>query len=121
MRGVGSVLAAFGFALAARSALLLLGLGRPRRGAKPVFVLAGPYRYTRNPLLAGGVLTLAGIACACASPSLALLAITAAASAHLWVTRIEEPRLSDRLGAAYREYLRHVPRWLPEARGRGRS
>jgi protein-S-isoprenylcysteine O-methyltransferase Ste14 len=29
------------------------------------------------------------------------------------VTRVEEPRLGQRFGAAYRAYLRSVPRWIP--------
>jgi protein-S-isoprenylcysteine O-methyltransferase Ste14 len=31
--------------------------------------------------------------------------------------RVEEPRLRARSGAAYAEYLRRVPRWLPLADG----
>jgi len=72
--GVGIALA--GLALAVRSALLLGGRGRPRRGPRPAFILAGPYLRMRNPLLA-------------------------------------EPALRNQFGAAYDEYLRRVPRWVP--------
>ena len=113
MHILGVVLAAFGAALAIRSAVLLAGRGRPQRGAQPPFVIAGPYRRFRNPLYAGIVLALAGIGLARGSILLAVLALVAAAGAHAWVVRVEEPRLSERFGAAYAAYLRKVPRWVP--------
>jgi protein-S-isoprenylcysteine O-methyltransferase Ste14 len=116
VRVVGVVLAAGGAALAVRAAMLLAGRGRPRRGPTPAFILAGPYVRTRNPLLAGIVLVLLGGAFAAASWALGLLAAMAAVASHLWVTRVEEPRLERRFGAAYEEYLRCVPRWLPRRR-----
>jgi protein-S-isoprenylcysteine O-methyltransferase Ste14 len=33
------------------------------------------------------------------------------------VVRVEEPELAARFGAAYTEYLRRVPRWVPRRRG----
>lgn len=107
---------ALGLGLALRSGLLLAGRGRPQRGPRPAFVLAGPYLRMRNPLLAGLVLTLAGMALAGGSWWLVLLAAAAALCAHLWVVRVEEPRLRDRFGSAYSQYLRAVPRWLPARR-----
>jgi protein-S-isoprenylcysteine O-methyltransferase Ste14 len=117
VRGAGVLIAFLGVALAARSALLLAGRGRPRRGPKPALVLAGPYLRVRNPLYAGLVLALSGGAVAGASWPLALFAVAAAGSAHLWVARVEEPRLRARFGPAYAEYLRRVPRWIPGRRG----
>jgi len=113
VRAAGVVLCVIGVALAARSALLLAGRGRPRRGPRPAFVLAGPFFRMRNPLYAGLVLALAGAALAAASRTLALVALAAGAGAHVWVVRVEEPRLAARFGAAYAEYLRRVPRWVP--------
>ena len=113
MRAAGLVLALLGLALATRSAQLLAGRGRPRRGPRPAFVVAGPYLRVRNPLFAGVVLALAGGALALASWWLAAVAATALVIAHLWVVRVEEPTLRARFGAAYAEYLRCVPRWLP--------
>jgi protein-S-isoprenylcysteine O-methyltransferase Ste14 len=108
----GTVLALAGSALAARSALLLAGRGRPRRGPQPAFVIAGPYLLTRNPLFAGLVLTLAGAALAARSTMLGLLTAAFALAAHEWVVRVEEPQLLARFGPAYAEYLRRVPRWI---------
>lgn len=99
--------------LAARATLLLAGRGRPRRGPRPAFVLAGPYVRARNPLLGGLLLATVGASLLTASAGVALVAIVAGVSAHLWVVRIEEPRLGRRFGTAYEEYRRHVPRWIP--------
>jgi protein-S-isoprenylcysteine O-methyltransferase Ste14 len=119
VRAAGLVLACVGIALAARSAQLLAGRGRPRRGAQPAFVLAGPYLRVRNPLFAGLVLALSGIALGLRSRSLALAALAAALSAHVWVVSVEEPRLCARFGPAYAEYLKRVPRWVPRLRRLG--
>ena len=115
MRAAGLVLSIAGAGLALRSGLLLAGRGRPQRGPRPAFVVAGPYLYLRNPLFAGAVLSLIGLAVASASPLLLLVAVGVAGAAHAWVVGREEPRLRDRFGLAYEEYLRRVPRWLPRA------
>ena len=116
MRTVGLLLALAGAALAGRSATLLAGGGRPRRGPSPEFVIAGPYVRVRNPLLGGIVLALAGLALWQASGVLLLLAGIAASAAHWWVTQVEEPDLRRRFGATYEAYLRGVPRWIPHRR-----
>jgi protein-S-isoprenylcysteine O-methyltransferase Ste14 len=116
VRTAGIVLGVFGAGLSMRSALLLLGRGRPQRGPRPALVLAGPYLRVRNPLLAGLVLMLAGAALATASWAVGAVTVAVSAAAHAWVTRIEEPRLRARCGAAYAEYVRAVPRWLPGGR-----
>ncbi len=113
MGAAGAVLAVAGVVLAVRSAALLAGRGRPRRGPLPSFVIAGPYRRVRNPLLAGLVLAAIGMALATRSIELVVGAAIAAAVAHLWVVRIEEPRLAARFGDAYAAYRRCVPRWVP--------
>lgn len=118
MRLAGAVVALLGVAVAGRSALLLAGRGRPVRGPRPVFVLAGPYLRLRNPLLGGLLVGLAGVALAAGSWRLLALAVAAAAAAHAWVVRVEEPRLRTRFGAAYAAYLARVPRWLPGPRVR---
>jgi protein-S-isoprenylcysteine O-methyltransferase Ste14 len=116
VRTVGLLLALAGVALAVRSATLLAGRGRPRRGPTPAFVIAGPYVHLRNPLLAGLVLALAGCALWRESGMLLLLAGAAAWAAHWWVTQVEEPELRRRFGEAYEAYLRTVPRWVPRRR-----
>jgi protein-S-isoprenylcysteine O-methyltransferase Ste14 len=120
VRVVGVAAALAGLVLAARSAQLLLGRGRPRRGPRPAFVLAGPYLRVRNPLLGGLVLALAGVALATASWPLGALAVAVGIAAHAWVVRVEEPRLTELFGTAYVEYVRRVPRWIPARRSGAR-
>jgi protein-S-isoprenylcysteine O-methyltransferase Ste14 len=116
VRALGLLLTLAGAALAARSGILLAGRGRPLRGARPSFVVAGPYVRVRNPLYGGLVTALAGFALWHESTLGLLLAAAAGAAAHWWVVRVEEPALRRRFGAAYEAYLRHVPRWLPGPR-----
>jgi protein-S-isoprenylcysteine O-methyltransferase Ste14 len=113
VRAGGILVALVGLLLALRSALLLAGRGRPRRGPRPALVLAGPYLRTRNPLLGGVVLTIVGAALVAGSWWLAGLGLAFAVGAHLWVLHREEPRLRARFGKTYAEYVEHVPRWLP--------
>lgn len=113
----GAVVATFGTVLALRAATLLLGRGRPQRGPRPAFVLAGPYLRMRNPLYAGVVIAVAGIGVVTRSVPTLVLAMAIGVAAHAWVERREEPRLRASFGRAYEEYCRRVPRWVPGRRG----
>src|SRR5262245_26676042 len=113
MRLAGAIVAIVGLWLAVRSALLLAGRGRPRRGPTPRFVIAGPYVRMRNPLFAGLLLALAGITGAARCAPLGVATLVIAVALHVWVTAVEEPRLRRRFGEAYDAYLDAVPRWLP--------
>ena len=75
------MLAVGGLVLAARSALLLAGRGRPKRGPTPRFIIAGPYRRMRNPLYAGVLLAFGGLTLATGWTDLAM--ITAALEGKL--------------------------------------
>jgi len=116
MPAIGSLLVLAGLALAGRSALLLVGRGRPRRGETPAFVIAGPYRRVRNPILLGFILVGVGVALHDGSVLDWLAVAMLALGAHLWVVLAEEGRLRERFGRAYDAYLREVPRWLPRWR-----
>lgn len=77
------------------------------------FVDGGPFRWCRNPLAACVVGMFLSLALWWSSTGVFLLFLLAVPLAHLQVIWIEEPRLRRRFGAAYEEYLRRVPRWLP--------
>lgn len=116
MATAGWMMALGGLVLAVRCTLLLAGRGRPKRGPTPAFVIAGPYRRLRNPLFAGVLLVLAGACVGTRLPALELVTVAAAVALHLWVVRVEEPRLRTRFGDAYAAYLEHVPRWIPRTK-----
>ncbi|MDE3135206.1 MAG: isoprenylcysteine carboxylmethyltransferase family protein [Acidobacteriota bacterium] len=78
------------------------------------FVAAGPYRKVRNPMYIGGIGLLAGFGLYLRSPAILLLAAIFLLLSHVFVTRVEEPGLRKKFGAAYEEYLKSVPRWLPK-------
>jgi protein-S-isoprenylcysteine O-methyltransferase Ste14 len=80
----------------------------PRR-----LVVAGVYRHVRNPMISGVLLVLLGEALAFFSPELLAWAAVFFAINATYIPLIEEPVLARRFGEDYREYRRHVPRWLP--------
>ena len=80
----------------------------PRR-----FVVAGPYRWVRNPIYIAAVLIVSGEAWLFGSPALLLYAAGLAVAFHLFVVGHEEPRLRARFGEPYEAYRRTVARWIP--------
>ena len=82
------------------------------------FVAEGPYRWARNPVAASVVGMVLGEAIALSSTGIGLLFLAAIPLAHLQVVLLEEPLLRKRFGAAYEDYLRRVPRWLPRRPGK---
>ena len=77
------------------------------------FIVRGPYRYTRNPMLTGVNLVLAAEALLLRSAPLLLWLVFFVALNTVYFIRREEPALQARYGEAYRAYRRAVPRWLP--------
>ncbi len=80
----------------------------PRR-----LVVVGPYRWVRNPIYLAALLIVVGEAWLFLSVSLIEYAGAMAIALHLFVIGYEEPTLSRAFGAAYAEYRRTVPRWIP--------
>lgn len=80
-------------------------------------VTEGPFRVSRNPVFAGQVLLLAGVALAVPSLPGVLAALVFAGAAAAQV-RAEERALEVRHGPSYQAYRARVPRWIGLA-GRG--
>jgi protein-S-isoprenylcysteine O-methyltransferase Ste14 len=92
----------------------LVGQGTPAPIDPPqALVVAGPYRYVRNPMYLGVVLVLLGESLVFASPTMLRYAALILLAFHLFVVHYEEPHLRRRFGEAYVHYCRSVPRWLP--------
>jgi protein-S-isoprenylcysteine O-methyltransferase Ste14 len=79
-------------------------------------VVDGPYRYVRNPMIAGVVFIVFGEALILRSWPHARWAIFFLAVNAVYIPLLEEPLLERRFGNAYREYRRHVRRFLPRTR-----
>ncbi len=82
-------------------------------------VVTGPYRWVRNPIYLAALLVVLGEAGLFLAPWLLVYAAAMAVTCHLFVIGYEEPTLRRRFGAAYLEYQRSVPRWLPRRPRRG--
>ena len=102
--------------LAVRTATLFTksGDGTPAPWEPPKkLVIAGPYRYVRNPMIAGAILILLGETVLFNSWPLFLWTIIFLAGKMLYLPFIEEKELKQRFGEPYLEYVTHVPRWIP--------
>ena len=80
----------------------------------PRVVKTGPYRYARNPMLAGVFVLLLGIGFAVNSFSLVVFFTPLYVLLNVWeLKNIEEPELEKRLGDEYIEYRRKTPMFIP--------
>jgi len=113
---IGAAVMALGAAIALSCGALFAvhGRGTPAPFDPPRdFVAVGPYRRVRNPMYIGALLVLVGLGLWLRSPSILVLALLLAISAHLFVVYYEEPGLERRFGASYVEYKKRVNRWIP--------
>jgi protein-S-isoprenylcysteine O-methyltransferase Ste14 len=77
------------------------------------FVVTGPYRFVRNPMITGVVLMLFGEAALLRSGLQATWALLFLAGNFVVIPFVEEPLLRQRFGAPYDEYCRNVGRLIP--------
>src|SRR2546427_11105597 len=92
----------------------LRGRGTPAPIDPPrQLVVAGPYRYVRNPLSLAVLSVIAGWAVLFGSGAVLRYGLTVAIAYHFIVIRIEEPLLRRRFGDAYEAYCNAVRRWVP--------
>lgn len=76
-------------------------------------VVAGPYRYVRNPMISGVFFILIGESLFFHSTAVATWAGLFFCINTTYFLLAEEPSLERRFGSEYREYKRHVGRWIP--------
>jgi protein-S-isoprenylcysteine O-methyltransferase Ste14 len=116
---VGVVALGLGFVLfassvywfATRGAGTLAPWDPPRR-----LVVDGPYRHVRNPMIAGVIFVLFAEALLLLSALQTAWAVIFLVANLVYLPVIEEPQLERRFGEPYREYCRHVPRFVPRLR-----
>jgi Phospholipid methyltransferase len=96
------------------------GRGTPAPVAPPQrLVVAGFYRYVRNPMYVGFAVGWIGlwIVFGHANPAAIIVALAVALGVHLFVVFYEEPTLRKKFGDDYIEYCRNVRRWWPRLQG----
>ena len=111
---VGAILVVLGLGLAASAMGIFRRSGttiRPDR-ASTSLVIAGPYKFTRNPMYVGMAIAYLGLAIADRSLwSLILLPVVLLIIRRAVITN-EEAFLERRFGSAYTGYKAKVRRWL---------
>jgi protein-S-isoprenylcysteine O-methyltransferase Ste14 len=110
--GVGLVLAAASVRRFATEGKGTLAPWDPPR----VFVVHGPYQFVRNPMISGVILILFGEAFVLLSRPHAVWASCFLVFNLIYIPLVEEPQLERRFGDSYREYRRHVRRFIPRLR-----
>ena len=79
-------------------------------------VAVGFYRYVRNPMYVGVLATILGHFLWFGYWNLLTYAVVVFIAFHTFVIFYEEPNLKRKFGAAYENYLKSVPRWIPRFR-----
>ena len=111
---VGAALIALALALAAAAIVCFTRAGTnvPTRQPATALVVAGPYRFSRNPIYVGMILLVLGIGVMVDSVWLIGLALPFAFVLRYGVIAREERYLAAKFGDAYRAYRERVRRWL---------
>jgi protein-S-isoprenylcysteine O-methyltransferase Ste14 len=120
-RWLAAVPSVLGFAVAVRC---MWDFGRTGRGtpapmAPPQrLVVAGPYRYVRNPMYLGFFAGWAGLWVIFGRATVRAIAWASVvlAAVALFVALYEQPTLRRKFGADYEEYCRNVRAWIPRMR-----
>lgn len=89
------------------------GTAHPFTAKTQRLVMAGPYRYVRNPMMYGVGAILVGLALWLGSLGLWFGFGLFVLFLSLFVPYYEEPDMERRFGQEYRDYCRRVPRWFP--------
>ncbi len=110
--GLALLAAGFGWMAWAWSTLRRAGTPLPSIAMPTVLVDEGPYRFGRNPIYLGMVVTMLGIGVAAGAPLMAVAAanfVAIVSSVH--IVR-EEANLQRAFGGWYSDYAASVRRWL---------
>ena len=79
-------------------------------------VVAGLYKYVRNPMYVGVLLMIIGHFLWFGYWNLLIYAAVVFIAFNTFVAFYEEPNLKTRFGTTYEDYLKRVPRWIPRIR-----
>lgn len=119
--GLGPLLVGLAIILRCFADFIRRGRGTPAVYDPPrELVVAGLYRYVRNPQYVGVVLVILGAALLTEMAALFGYAAFMALGYHLFVQYYEEPTLGRLFGEPYARYRQAVPRWVPRKPDRTR-
>jgi protein-S-isoprenylcysteine O-methyltransferase Ste14 len=97
---------------------VFVGRGTPWPFAPPrKLVIAGPYRYVRNPMEGSFLLVVLGEAALFGSVALVFYWMICGVLLYVRQVTVDEPALTARFGPSYERYMRAVPRYIPRLRG----
>jgi len=112
----GAVLMGCGLYLMSYTIHLFINIGKgtlaPWSPTKHLVVL-GPYKYVRNPMISGVLMTLLGEAAVAGSMLIFGWFICFYLINYIYFISSEEPGLEQRFGEEYLLYKKNVPRWIP--------
>jgi len=124
------VAAALGFAIALAGQVVRAGTiglvyivrgGKNRQVYAKDLVTDGVFGHARNPMYVGNLMILSGMAVTSNCWSTVLVAIPLTAFIYRAIVAAEENYLRGRFGAAFDDYCRNVPRFVPRLRGLGET
>jgi protein-S-isoprenylcysteine O-methyltransferase Ste14 len=116
MKSVGASIFLAGFSLFSYTVLLFNTIGKGTLAPwSPTqkLIVAGPYKYCRNPMISGVFFVLIGECLFFHSTNIAIWAACFFLINTIYFILSEEPGLESRFGKDYRVYKQHVPRWIP--------
>jgi protein-S-isoprenylcysteine O-methyltransferase Ste14 len=79
----------------------------------PQLVIAGPYRFVRNPMAVAGIVQGLAVGWYLGSYSVIVYSLAGAVLWHIAVRPVEESDLRSRFGESYHDYQRRVRLWIP--------
>jgi protein-S-isoprenylcysteine O-methyltransferase Ste14 len=92
-------------------------ISRTRSDRLGPLIDSGPFAYVRNPLYLGNIALWVGFTLSAGLLWLVPAVVLLLAVQYHAIVRWEEALLTARRGAAYMDYMRRVPRWLPRYGG----
>ena len=112
--GTFLIVLGLGFVIYTNQAFFRIGRGTLAPWDPPKkLVVAGAYRYVRNPMISGVLMIVLGETLIFASIQLFVLFILFFIVNHVYFVYSEEPGLVKRFGNDYILYKKNVPRWIP--------
>lgn len=93
-------------------------ISRTRSGRLGPLIDSGPFARLRNPLYVGNIAIWIGFALLARLVWMVPVVLLLLGLEYHAIVRWEEQLLEGRYGAAYRDYMARVPRWLPRLRTR---